>query len=79
MMAGERIGLIAKPGAKLPIKPRLGAGPVRVLVRERRIVGLGIDELPERRHLDEIAAWRIECPVPAMPHDRAGSGKECLG
>ena len=52
---------------------------MRVFVSEHAVIGLGIDELCELRHLDEVAGWCVECALAAVPNRRAARYEEPLG
>jgi hypothetical protein len=76
----HRIALIAKPlSLKIPVKAARVLRPVGAFMRKGAVIGSRVPEAFKGRHLYVIERGNIVGAVPAVPHVRAGRGKECLG
>ena len=58
------IGMVPEPLPQLPIAPCRVGRPMRVFVRQRRILREAVPERRERRHLHVVARGRVERLVP---------------
>src|ERR1022692_4139951 len=75
----RRVSMAAETASQIAIKAGSVSRMMHTFVSESRVVGLGIAESLERRHLDTIRTWGIKGAIAAMKNDGAGRLEKRLG